>query len=714
MLHRLKTWWSNFWLHQMFSRLAGLLYDWWFPFSERAHDSYDYSRWSRQNRVKWLWRRLRRLVRKSSLGSAMDAFKSRWYDWWYPASDEGHTYPSYHGGSRRHRLVRDWRRFSRFVQHSFIGRGYEALTIRFYEWFYPPSKESHSHPSYSYRRRNRLELAWNKVEKRIHSSWLGRKYRKLANDFFEWYYQIEDDSGYGYGSHRLRRQADVVPAPPTFRRLRKTWLGRKTGWLLDEIADLVLQVRIDIAEVFNWHRVQHQLKRWQTWVVLVGLITATGLGYKYGLPRYHRFMEQRYALQAQQFAAKHDFPRAMLRARQVFNLNPDNLVVIGLVGDLADYFGSPNALQWRQRLVYLKPDPTNRLALARTALRVEAFPFPTATKALNEIEPAFQQSAAYQLVAGALAIKLSDLPTAEQHYEEALKMNPDDPVSRMSLAVVRLQSGNPKLITDSRTTLELLSTDRQLGLLAARSLVAESIAHRDFARAEMLSDQILTNRQVSFSDRVVHLAVLNAEKSPSLKTFLGETQKHAEENPFYVGELASWMNHYGFAQDGLNWLTGLPARLTGQGLVPIAIADAYVTVGQWKKLTDYLEKERWPQMDAVRIGLMSFAYRKQFSGEQYSISWQQAVLLAARSPNMLNTLAEMAAGWGWKEEAADVLWFAAGKYPDQNWPLASLEKFYTGRQRHRPDCGVCSGTWSKKIPKTRRRETNFCHGVPVA
>jgi len=722
--HRRGRWWSRLRFRRLLDPLTSWLYDLWFPISESSHGyhgyhGYGYSGRSRQNRVKWLWRRLRRLIRKSFIGSAVSTLKARWYDWWHPVSNEGHTYSSYHGGVRRHRLVRDWNRLKRFVSRSFLGRGYTALADRFYDWWYPASLETDSHPSYGYgygygaRRRNRLQLAWKGVQRRIHLSWLGRKYRALADALYEWYFPLVKGSGgygygygYGYGSyHRVSRPMWLMRR--AVRWFRRTWLGRKTGWVLDEAEELIFQVRTQAAEDFAWSNIQSRLKRWQTWAVLACLIGAIGFGYKYGLPRYRQYVEQNYALQSQQFLTKGDFPRAMLRARQLLTLNPDNPVAIRVIADVADYFGSPYALQWRQRLVFLHPDSTNRLALARTALRAEAFPFPTATKALNEIEPAYRQSSGYQLVAGALAIKLNDLPAAEQHYAEALKLNPDDPVNRMSLAVVRLQSGDPKLIADSRTTLELLRTDRQLGLLATRSLVAESAARREFARAESLSQQILTNQQASFSDRIVHLAILNIEKSPHFETFLGETKKSAEENPFYVGELVSWMNRSGFAQSALDWVNGLPPRLTKQGLVPIAVADSYVVLGQWKGLTAYLQKERWLELDSVRIGMMSFASWKENGSKRYSSTiWQQAIQLAARSPTALNTLAQMAAGWGWKEETEDVLWSAAGKYPAQSWPLKGLENLYTG-QRDTVGLRRVFRAMVKRDPKDAQARNNF-------
>ena len=653
--------------------------------------------------------------------------KIRWYEWWHPVSnDRGQTYASYQGGVRQHRLVRYWRRLKRIVEHSSLWRRYINLADRFYEWWYPSSPKTGAQHGYGYgygygygnRRRSRLGLALHSIRRRARQSWLGRKSHTLANRLYEWYFPVVKGPGYGYGYgygnnygygygsyHRVSRPVWLIRRG--IRWFRRTWLGRKTGWLLDEAEEMLFQVQKQAAEDFAWDNVQRRLKLWHTWAMLVCLIAAVVIGYKYGLPRYHKHIERSYAMQAERFAAKGDFSRAILRARQLLNMNPDNPTGIRVIADVADYFGSPYALQWRQRLVFLNPDSTNRLALARTALRVEAFPFPTAAKALNDIAPTNRQNSAYQLAAGALAIKLNDLQAAEQHYAEALKLNPNDPVNRMSLAVVRLQSGDPRLITDSRTTLELLRTDRQLGLLATRSLVGEGVARREYARAEAFSQQILTNQQATFSDRIVHLAILNIEKSPRFATFLAETKKAAEENPFYVGELVSWMNRSEYAQPALDWVNGLPAKLNKYGLVPIAVADSYVALGQWKGLTAYLQKEHWMDMDAVRMGMMSFASWKENGGKQYSSPiWQQAVLLAERSPTTLNTLAEMAAGWGWKEETEDVLWAANRKYPAQSWPLTTLEHLYTG-QRDTAGLRRVFRAMVERNPKDAQARNNF-------
>ena len=145
------------------------------------------------------------------------------------------------------------------------------------------------------------------------------------------------------------------------------------------------------------------------------------------------------------------------------------------------------------------------------------------------------------------------------------------------------------------------------------------------------------------------------------------------------------MNRSGYAQSALDWVKGLPPQAHEvRGWFPLPSPIAYVSLGQWKGLTAYLQKEHWMEMDAVRIGMMAFASWKENGGKQYSSAiWQQAILLAEGSPTMLNTLAEMAAGWGWKDETEDVLWSANRKYPVQSWPLTTLERLYTGQREHR-------------------------------
>ena len=100
------------------------------------------------------------------------------------------------------------------------------------------------------------------------------------------------------------------------RRFRTTWLGKEFGWLLDELLDVVYFARDRIFRDLDWEKLQRFLSRPTT--VLCGLLFGGILfaSYHYGMPRYRRYVERQYAMQARAFFAKGDLMRANLRARR--------------------------------------------------------------------------------------------------------------------------------------------------------------------------------------------------------------------------------------------------------------------------------------------------------------------------------------------------------------------------------------------------------------
>jgi Flp pilus assembly protein TadD len=605
----------------------------------------------------------------------------RFYEWWHPRSKDAYPGYGHYGLVRHNRLVKALRRARRAITHSILGRWWAQAFSRLKEWWYPASDEPHPYLGYyAPKRRSRPAAAWRKFRRRVRNSWLGRRWRQLLADLYTWWYPPLDGSSGRYP--RLHRP--VSRPVRAFRRwnhqFRKTWLGREFGWVLDEVGALLDFVKDETAEVLSWRGIQDLLWRKQTFAVLAFVIAVAVAWSKYGHPRFRLYVEERYARQAEQFLAKGDFSRAFLRARQTADLNPNNVTACRVNAELADWANSPYAVYWRRRAASLDPNLTNRLALASTALRAEPFPYTTAAQTLGGIEPPLRRNANYHLVAGALAVKLNSLNEAEQHYAEALKLKPDDPVTRMSLAVVQLQSRDPRLVTDSRITLELLNADGKLGILPLRSLVAESVALRDFARAERLSSQVLTNSRVSFGDRMLHLSILRANRQTNFQAFLKDMQQKSEQNPIYVGELTTWMNQFGFASDALSWLQELPRQISSQGLIPLARADSFIALGKWKELESYLEVEHWIGQDHIRIALLALAIKNQSGKGGMAFAWDRAIRLASEAPAPLNMLAQLALSWGWKAEAEQVLWHAAAKFPEQSWPLESLQGLYITRR----------------------------------
>ncbi len=670
------------WLGNAFGAVFFRLEEWWYPPSKDSHAGYGYYGGRHQSRLVTAWQRLRRQVGQSRLSRWWWVIYERFYEWWYPVLKDGKAYSGFYGPRRKSRPVVAWYRFTRWVRNSWLGRRCREYVDRLYDWWYPLLDDGQRHYGYyGPRRRSRPVVVWQRFARRARNSWLGQRCRQYLDHFYQWYYPPLPPSEGHYPHYYGRRLSRPVLAYRRWHRwFRKTWVGREFGWILDETTLLLQFLQEEVAEALSLRRIERFFSRKRNMAALVACFVVAVAGYRYGRPHYLHYVEGQYARQAEQFISKGDFARAYLRARQVMRINPDNAAACRVNAALADWANSPFALYWRERTVLLDPSSTNRLALASTALRVERFPYSTAAKALEEIPPEERRTASYHLVAGALALKLNHLSEAEEHYTEALKFQPKNPVTRMSLAVVQLQSKDPRIVSDSRITLELLNTDGKLGILPLRSLVAESAAARDFARAERLSNQVLTNAQASFGDRMLHLSILRAAGRTNFQGFLKESQAKALARPAYVGELAAWLNQNGFAADALSWLRELPPQVASQGLIPLALADSYVALGKWKDLESYLGGQRWAGQDHIRIAMLALAIRHQVGNQGSRLAWDRAIRLASDAPTAMSMLAQMALNWGWVPEAEDVLWRAAGKFPKQPWPLTSLQNLYIARR----------------------------------
>ena len=589
--------------------------------------------------------RLRQRWRASAFVRCYYAMADRVSDFWYPRT---------HPGLNRLQLA--WLRFGRWRRNLSLSRGYRGLARRIVGFWYPPT-----HPGF-----NRIQLAWLRLGRWSRNLPFARQCRQVGR-------HIEDFWNPPSHPHLNRLQ---LTWHRIARRLSTTAAGRVVVERVDRVSNYVggWIDRTTLADVGRW------VFRWQTAVVLAVLLAGLACGYRYGLPRYRVYRDQRAVQQAELCLARGDLSRAVHAARTVLARNQSNPGATRVMATVAEAYGSPEALRWRERVAAFQPNLTNRLALAETALRFETFPFATATRTLNEIEPADRQSVTYQRLAGVLAVKCARLPAAEKYFTEVLRLDPTNQVSQVSLAILQLQSTNPPVHDAARATLEKLAPQPGIGALAMRPLVAESLDRKDLARAEAFSWRLVTNAQCAFRDRIVHLAILNARGNTNLPACLAQAEQIASTNYIAAKELADWLNSSGRAAVCLDWLNGLPAKFVQRGLLPLARADAYLALKQWPELQRYLRDSQWSGLEPVRFALIAWTALKQSPPEDDTVPWQTALRLAAASPEVLHQLATFAAAWGWQDRTEEVLWLAVEKSPAQAWPYAALTQLYLGKQ----------------------------------
>lgn len=446
-----------------------------------------------------------------------------------------------------------------------------------------------------------------------------------------------------------------------------------------------------------------------TWLRFWVIVCLTGmllgfLSWRYGLPWYRSRTLARYCREMETYMRSRDYSRAGIRARQVLETDPANRMANAVLADIADLVQSPAALYWRRRVANLFPDSTNQLALASTALRDEAFPFSTAQDALEKARLA-GGGLDVHLIAGALAVRQNLLTEAERHYKNALVVAPEDPTARLSLSVLQLQSRDASLATRARRTLEGMMDTPGVGLLATRSLLADRVARRDLKGAEELSTRLLKAPSATFEDTVVHLTIMRALQHPRFPEALESAKRRAVGKAPWTARLAAWMNEMRLPSETLKWIEIVPVDTRMDPMVLLATADAYCQLGLWSDLQRFLETSPWKQLEYGKYALLSLALERQSLKGRNSIAWSKALQLSSRSPLQLDTLSRLANAWGWRDESAEVLWFAVKQFPGQRWPLDRLERLY-GAQGNTLGLLAVAKSALKQFPKDRAARNN--------
>jgi predicted Zn-dependent protease len=197
-----------------------------------------------------------------------------------------------------------------------------------------------------------------------------------------------------------------------------------------------------------------------------------------------------------------------------------------------------------------------------------------------------------------------------------------------------------------------------------------------FADAERYSTALLRDPSSTFGDKLEHLTVLHASRSPTTNAFLATLEGEASTNVFAAGDLIARMIELGRAADAIAWLKSLPANMQKEEPLPMALASSYFALGRWKELEESLKSQQWREREFVRRALMAYAERQQNSTKDSAAHWKDAVQLASARPELLGTLAQTAAAWGWTNEAESVLWRAAKEFPKERWPIDALQNGY--------------------------------------
>jgi Flp pilus assembly protein TadD len=395
---------------------------------------------------------------------------------------------------------------------------------------------------------------------------------------------------------------------------------------------------------------------------------------------------------AKGYIAKSDIRNTMLCLQQLLHTNPRNIDACRMMANFTQAVRNPDALVWRQKVAELNPGSLDdRLALVQTALIFQDYPL--ATNALAGVAEPDKKSAAYQNLAGTVALVTGQPGQAEAHFSESLRIDPSNPVPQVNLAMVRLRSTNVLDLAEARISLRriiLNSTNAALCSQARRELINDAMRFNDIPVAMGISKELAEQANPNFADKLLRLDVLLKIKSSEFQPTLTSYQNEAATNLIKLYELTNWQMNRLSPAAALNWLQSLPMQTrTNQ---PAALLDAQCldAVRDWRGLQGFLQNQDWAEREFMRHTFLARSLRELNLAESSKAEWQLALNDAVgikdnrQKKIALTTIFQIAAQWRWQNEAEEILWTIVNSFPDEPSAALSLRQDLIQSGRTRP------------------------------
>ena len=396
---------------------------------------------------------------------------------------------------------------------------------------------------------------------------------------------------------------------------------------------------------------------------------------------YEALREKHLARQAREFVASGDYQSAVLAARRVLQLNQNNVAACRVMAETAEIAERAEALSWRQRISTLEPNvPENQLALAATALRFGEIDL--ARKALASVAPAVRASVKYCELSGGLALAEKQPAAAEGHFAAALLLEPNNTRLALNLACIRLASTNPKTIEQARADLALLSGNPARRLESLRALASDALARKSHTEAHRWAAQLKSEKRATFSDTLLYLEA--AQASDAAATALLELEERAKDSPAEAVALITWMNRHEMAKPAIEWVLSLPKEVLTAQPVPLAVAESYSFLQDWRVLQEWVEGKNWGEYECFRLAALSHALHRLSPTDRSSMesqtAWRAALAATKSRPDRLVPIAQLAEGWGYNTEAEEAWWMIANGSENAKAALNALQRLYKSNQ----------------------------------
>jgi predicted Zn-dependent protease len=402
---------------------------------------------------------------------------------------------------------------------------------------------------------------------------------------------------------------------------------------------------------------------------IILLITISVAGYHF----YAGWEEGHLLRRAAGFISGGNDKDAALTVRRALQLEPESVQGARLMAEIAERAGDRAALDWRRKVLDQQPHSSSDLiAWANTAMQFDDLTI--AKTALDRVDEKGKASAPFHASAARLATAEKRPRDAEAHWETAAKLAPADKSYQLQLGLCRLESNDAGKRAAGETILQSLRNDPGQRAPATRALIAAGMARNaDAEQTRALARELTTYPEGQFSDRLLHLDVLRRYQDAEFASALTDVESDAAKNPARLASLIGWMNGNRNSLLAIDFVRDLSPEILAKWPVPLALADSYSALADWRSLEELTRQDTWGQFDFLRHVYLSRALRGQDKLFGAKKEWATAEKEAAIQSQSLLLLSRVTSEWGWTDETSALLW-SLTKFADKQ--LEALHTLY--------------------------------------
>lgn len=405
------------------------------------------------------------------------------------------------------------------------------------------------------------------------------------------------------------------------------------------------------------------------WWILAAVLAAFAFGI--GAPSgWRHFRERRAVAKAQRALEEKNYRAALLGARRVLERHPANVEANRIMAELAELVGANSAVRWRKQVLMLEPDrPQNRFDLAAAALRFGDLR--AADTALQGLGDAERRTPAFYEFAAILAIRSGKPSLAARRYAEACRLAPSDDRLRFNRASAMLGAAQKKEVEEARRVFHEFEAHPIYRLPAKRALLNDAAGRGKRTDALARAEELFEDPHATSNDRLLVLNVLARFSPPALPDRLRAAQA-AARSPVEFADLLGWMIEHDRAREAAAWTETWPPARRLEPPIPLAMANLYAKLGEWRVLSIYLSRQSWLSTDFLRLAFLARAQRELGHDAASLTHWKAAQQATIHNPVRQATLMRLAESWGWHAKTENLLWEMAEGDLTPRWALHRL------------------------------------------